>query len=273
MITDAVKKTTFALLESKVSLFTIDPAMLDPTPILDQESDSAVSAGDLNGTGLIFAGAIQFASMAGSTGGHAFAMNNFIDQEIASSISDGANYYELSYKPSELSIDPAKYRKITVTVTRPGLTVITRDGYFPTDQPAPVAEAEDQGGVVDRVRFDLSTAALNKLSYNGLSVTAQKAASRVYTVSIAANGLEWRDDPKGHIAELSMMVVCFSAKDKPLLKTPSEHTARTLGDITRVSGELTYKLPLSVPAGTTRIRFVVRDLASGRMGSADVNMR
>lgn len=273
VITDAVKKTTFALLQSKVSLFTIDPAALDPTPITDQESDSAASAGDLNGTGLVFGGDIQFAAMAGSTGGHAFAMNNFIDQEIASSISDGGNYYELSYKPTEISMDPAKYRKIAVTVTRPGLTVITRDGYFPSDQPAPALRADDPASVVDQVKFDLSAAALNKLSYNGLQVTAQKSTSAEYSVSVAASGLEWRDDPKGHVAELSMMAVCFSAKDRPLLKASSEHTASTSGDVTRVGGELTYKLPLNVPPGTTRIRFVVRDLASGKVGSTDVNLR
>lgn len=59
VITDAVKKTTFALLQSKVSLFTIDPATLDTTPVTDQESDSALVAGDLNGTGLIFGGAFS----------------------------------------------------------------------------------------------------------------------------------------------------------------------------------------------------------------------
>jgi len=260
-------------LESKVSLFTIDPAPIDPTPITDQESDSAVSAGDLNGTGLVSGGLVEFASMAGSTGGHAFAMNNFIDQEIASGISDGANYYELSYTPTEFSTHAAKYRKIAVTVRRPGLSVITRDGYFPAEPPVPAAQAEARVDDVDRVKFDLSTAALNKLSYNALTVTAEKSESGDYAVSIAANGLEWRDDLKGHVAELSMMAVCFSAKDKPLFKASSEHTANTSGDVSRVSGELRYKLPLNVPAGTIRIRFVVRDLASGKMGSYDLNLR
>jgi len=272
-ITEAVKKTTLALLQSKVSLFTIDPATLDPTPITDQESDSAVSAGDLNGTGLVSGGLVEFASMAGSTGGHAFAMNNFVDQEIASSISDGANYYELSYSPTEFSTDAAKYRKIAVTVKRPDLNVITRDGYFPEEQPVTAAPAQARVDDVDRVKFDLSTAALNKLTYNGLTVSAQKSGAGDYAVSVAAKELEWREDPKGHVAELSFMAVCFSAKDKPLFKASSEHTANTSGDISRVSGELSYKLPLSVPAGTTRIRFVVRDLASGKVGSYDLNIR
>jgi len=273
VITNAVKKTTFALLQSKVSLFTIDPAALDPTLIVDQESDSGMVAGDLVGTGLVYRGDIQFSAMAGSTGGHAFAMNNFIDQEIASSISDGANYYELSYTPTAFSVDPAKYRKISVTVARPGLSVITRDGYFAAEQPAATMQAESPAEEVDQVKFDLSTAALNKLSYNGLSVSAQKSATGDYSVSIVANGLEWREGGKGHVAELSMMAVCFSAKDKALFKTSSEHTASTSGDVTQVSGELIYKLPFTVPGGTTRIRFVVRDLGSGKMGSADVSVR
>lgn len=270
VITNALKKTSFALLQSKVSLFTIDPATLDPTPVIDQESNSSESAGDLNGTGLINGGDIQFASLAASTGGHAFAMNNFIDREIASSMSDGANYYELSYSPTELSSDPAKYRKIAVTVTRPYMAVITRDGYFPALQPVPVAQAEDRGSVVGQVKFDLSTAALNKLRYSGLNVMAQKMDSGEYAVSIATDGLTWREDAKGHVAELSMMTVCFSARNKPLSKISSEHTAKTEGNIAQVSAELTYKLPLNVPVGTTRIRFVVRDLDNGKIGSAEV---
>lgn len=90
-------------------------------------------------------------------------------------------------------------------------------------------------------------------------------------VYLPAKSIEWRADGKGYVAELSMMAVCFSAKDKVLSKASSEHTASTEGDITKVSGALTYRLPLTVPAGTARIRFVVRDLVSGRIGSADIS--
>jgi VWFA-related protein len=272
VITDAIKKTTFALLQSKVSLFTIDPVTLETTQVIDEESDSGAAGADLNGTGLVFGGAIQFSSMAASTGGHAFAMNNFIDQEIASSISDGANYYELSYSPTNFSEDPTKYRKIVVKVTRPGLTVIARDGYFPADQPSIEAKVEEPASVVSDVRFDLETAGLSKVPYNGLAVTAAKQSDGVYEVSIDASGLQWREDTKGHIAELSMMAVCFSAKDKPLSKVSSEHTADTNADVTQLTGALKYKLPLSAPRGTTRIRFVVRDLTSGKIGTTDVNL-
>jgi hypothetical protein len=185
-------------------------------------------------------------------------------------MSDGANYYELSYSPLDLSTDAAKYRKIAVAVTRPGLNVISRDGYFPVIQPAPVAETEDKSSVVGEIKFDLSSAALNRLKYSGLKVTAKKTASEEYTVSIAADGLMWRDEAKGHVAELSMMAVCFSIKDKPLCKAASEHTASTEGDIAQIKGDLTYKLPFNVPVGTTRIRIVVRDLDNGKMGSVEV---
>jgi VWFA-related protein len=272
VITDAIKKVTFALLQSKVSVFTIDPAFLDPTMVVDQESDSGMAAGDLNSTGLVFGGAIQFNAFAGYTGGHAFSMNNFMEQEIASSISDGANYYELSYAPTSLSQDPAKYRKIQVTVSRPGLTVITRDGYFPSGAASSEPEASPHGNVVDQVKFDLSTAAMSKLIYNGLEVTAQRSGPTAYAVSIDAAGITWKDTLNGHFAELSMMAVCFSEKDKPLFKTSSEHTAKTSGDVTKISGEVTYTLPVSVPAGTGRIRFVVRDLTSGKVGSFDVKL-
>lgn len=273
VITDAIKRSTFALLQSKVSLFTIDPSTLDPTPILDQENDSGMAAGDLNGTGLVFSGAIQFTSMAGATGGHAYAMNNFIDQEIASGVSDGANYYELSYTPTQPSDDPARYRKIAISVARPGVTVIARDGYFPSTTPAPAEKIAETPQDLDQVKFDLSTASLSKLAYNGLAVTAQQAAAGQFTVSIAAEGMEWRTSQQGHIAELSMLAVCFSAKDKPVCRASSEHTANTTGDVTHLKANLTYKIAVDVPANATRIRFVVRDVTSGKVGSADMKIR
>ncbi|SNT34460.1 VWFA-related domain-containing protein [Granulicella rosea] len=273
VITDAIKRSTFALLESKVSLFTIDPSTLDPTPILDQESDSGMAAGDLNGTGLVFGGAIQFQSMAGATGGHAYAMNNFIDQEIASGVSDGANYYELGYSPTQVSDDPAKYRKIAISVTRPGTKVIARDGYFPSTTPAAAEKVAAAGEDLDQVKFDLSTAALSKLAYNGLAVTAQEKSAGQFTVSIAAEAIEWREAPQGHIAELSVLAVCFSAKDKPVCKGSSEHTASTTGDVAHLKSELTYKVAVDVPSSATRIRFVVRDVTSGKVGSADLKIR
>lgn len=82
-------------------------------------------------------------------------MNNFIDQEIASSISDGANYYELGYTLTAFSADPASYRKIRVTVVRPGLAVIARDGYFPTEKSAPAMAAEAPMNV-EQLKFDLT---------------------------------------------------------------------------------------------------------------------
>jgi VWFA-related protein len=271
LITDAIKKTTFALLGAKVSVFTIDPAFLDPTPVTDEESDSGMAAGDLNGTGLVFGGAIQFSQFAGSTGGHAFSMSNDVDAEIANSISDGANYYELNYTPTSFSQDPTKYRKIAVSVRRPGLTVITRDGYFPPVD-TPVEPAKKQAEVLDQIKFDLSSAAMSKLVYDSLEVTAQRSSPNQYAVSVETSGVAWKENAGGHIAELSIMAVCFSAKDKPLSNTSSEHTAKATGDVTKATGTITYQLPMTLPAGSSRIRFVVRDLTSGKMGSVDIKL-
>jgi len=68
-----------------------------------------------------------------------------------------------------------------------------------------------------------------------------------------------------------LLAACLSAKGKLLSRTFA-----TLGSSTDASlagiGVSTAALPMHVaaPPGTTRIRFVLRDLSGGRVGTADV---
>jgi len=120
-LNNAVQDCVNVLRDARVTLYTIDPAgvMIDP-------GKYGQDAADLDPLG----GNYQFAELARATGGAALYGRNDVDTEINTAIRDGASFYTLTYRPTNSSLDPSKFRKIAVTLNRPGLKVLTRQGYF-----------------------------------------------------------------------------------------------------------------------------------------------
>jgi len=76
--------------------------------------------------------------IAGETGGKAFYNTNGIEQAMATAMEQEANYYALSYTPSNRKYD-GSFRKIKVSLasSEKNLHVIHRSGYFAIDPNAP----------------------------------------------------------------------------------------------------------------------------------------
>jgi VWFA-related protein len=67
--------------------------------------------------------------LAESTGGLLISHTNDVRSGIARAVGDLRGYYEVAYSPSNLEFD-GRFRRIALKVTRPGVTVQTRSGYF-----------------------------------------------------------------------------------------------------------------------------------------------
>jgi VWFA-related protein len=70
--------------------------------------------------------------MADATGGRAFVNTNGLAQAVATAISEGSNFYTLTYTPSDLVRD-GKFRKIKVQLAQKGLNLSYRHGYYADD--------------------------------------------------------------------------------------------------------------------------------------------
>ncbi len=119
-----------------------------------------------------------------------------VDAEIATSVDDGASYYTLAYVPSSANPESRKYRHIRVDVRRPGLTVMTRDGYFPTNSAQPpsqspraiAAAAKAQGR---DIQAELVNAALTPMTYSGIDPHAARDKDGVYDLDVRSADLRW----------------------------------------------------------------------------------
>lgn len=119
------EKIADELMNSQIALYTIDAA--------------GVTVNDR------FSAHTAMISMSERTGGKTFYNRNDIETGVRVSIDDGSTYYSLSYYPQNRVWDN-KFRRIEVKVSRPGIKLQYRQGYF-----APSPEIKESPESISRV--------------------------------------------------------------------------------------------------------------------------
>jgi len=225
-----------------------------------------------------FGADVDFNQFAPATGGQILFSRNDIDAEIKTTIDQGSNYYTLSYSPTNANEDAAKYRNIRIKMSNPDLIAVTREGYYPESANANNSAADTTLTEDQRKKFlqlDLSQAATSTIEYNGLPITAKPGPdAATWTITVPANTLSWTPRTDGSLfAEVTSMSVAF---DKPAKDGKSHllaHQAKEVQAVRKV-GEappdlVEFQVPVTIPKGAKRLRFVIRDAVSGKIGTAD----
>lgn len=269
---DAVRaaflEATRLLLQSRVTLNVIDPTLMDSA--VNDTSDSDIT-GPQDATNSpqtasydLFAGDFNFLNFAAATGGFAYELRNDLEPILKTLILDGSEYYTLTYSPASGDTARDRFRKIRVVVDKPGYRVTTRTGYDPV-QSLPNGETP-QGPPIRNLAFDLTNAALSDISYGGIAVTSRKV-NKGYQLTLPTAALTpWMPPGGSRSAEVTLMLVCFARRDRVLFHRAME-VSIPLGGAQQM---LTHvDVPFLPPAGAVRIRFVVRDAISGKIGTAD----
>lgn len=265
-IFSAVQDCVNTLRDARITLYTIDPAgvMINPA-----EYGAAAAFNDP------FGGEYQFSKLAKATGGRTLYGRNDVDAEIGTAIQDGANFYTLAYRPTNNSYEPRKFRKIKITVDRPGLTVITREGYYQQFGPGRVNPVNPSR----RLLADLVSADTSTMVYDGVPLTLKPSPTDpdAFTVHVDSRGLIWTfaSDTEPRHTEVILMVSTFDHKGKELkrdakiLKINAPNTVPPTGRLER-DLDLAYKIDHNPKA--VRARFTVRVTATGRIGTADATL-
>jgi VWFA-related protein len=262
-VDNAVQLCVNALRDARVTLYSIDPAGLQ----VDQSRYGADAA--FNDP---FGGNYQFNKLATATGGKALYGRNDVDTEIGTSVRDGSSFYTLTYRPTNADLNPQKFRKIQVTLTRPGLTATTREGYYLQGGPGRV----DPTNPSRRLMFDLVNAETSTMAYDGvpLTITPNATEPDTFMVHIDPRGLAWTyaTETEPRHAEVVVMATTFDKKNKELkriAKSIKVSAPRDVAPTGRLERALDLNFKLDHDAKAVRARFVVRVTASGRIGTAD----
>lgn len=273
-VQDALQHVTDVLLATRITLYAIDPSSsaAGMKEIVDEDQQAfADAAGEtLSGNSDPFGANEDFDRLGPVTGGRVIRGMNDITQQIAASVRLGASFYTIAYSPASSSEASAKYRKIRVDCLRPGLTLITRDGYYP--------ERTTQEKSVDTTAYDLTTAAESTIPLNGLHITVEQNHSiasppESYIVHVGATGLTWKPKDDGSsTSSVAVMAVSLNAKNKMIAHvlhgmTATARAGANLRDETKTAN---FEFEVQPAAKATTLRFIVRDAATGRMGSVDL---
>jgi len=270
-VKDALRHVTDALLDSHIALYAVDPtsSAAGMTEITDSSQMEFVEmAGDaISGDIDPFDASDDFDRLGPVSGGRVVRGRNDIAQQIASSINLGSHFYTISYTPSNQSQAAAQYRRIRIVCLRPGLIASTRDGYYSSE----VQEKSSNAAI-----YDLTTAAESALPLNGLRIAVERNSSPgTYMVHAAAANLAWKlKDDGSATASVYILAVSLNAKGKMLGHTLHGMTANAKpgAQLTDPAKTADFAFPVQPMANAATLRFVVRDNATGRMGSADLSL-
>jgi hypothetical protein len=206
--------------------------------------------------------------LADDTGGRAYYNTNDLAGVIRRAVDDYQADYTLGFYP-HIEWD-GKYRNLKVKVNRPGVRLRYRKGYFASLTPA---SDSDEGTAL------LAQAVMSPLDSTGLGLTVtivqqvEKPALRLKLRLMAeAHGLTFQDKSGEKAASLDFIFAQMNNQGQILsdirktvnLGVPEKSLDQVL------SRGLSLNDLLEVTPGATQLRLVVRDSASGNLGSVTI---
>jgi VWFA-related protein len=208
------------------------------------------------------------AQMANETGGLFFRNSNDLYAGIRKIAHRHSTYYVLTYAmPSQKS--DGRYHKIKLEVSRPGLELSYRQGYY-----APKEELTFERRKKEDIQEALRAPGnLNEIPI-GLAYNYYQEDASTYALALAANvsirGLHFLDENSRRKNLINLVVAAFDEMDHYIDGIEKSIDFR----LTEASyaNILTYginsKVEFRLPMGRYKIKAVVRDGAEGKMGSA-----
>lgn len=263
-----LQHVTDVLMDTRVSLYAVDPtsSAAGMTEITD-ETQAAFVMYAAEGAGRAidpFDLSLAFDNLAPTTGGRVVRAMNDIAHQVDQSVRVGGAFYTLGYHPTDELKSVQQYRAIRVVCLRPGTAVIARRGFYTSSLPTVAAR--------DTVIYDLNNAAESDVPLTGLSLHIVGGAPS-FTVQVRANGLSWHEvEGGGHAAQVQVLAVGLSAKKKIVGHRLQSMTANAspLADVGSPEKEASFAIAFEPPKNAVLLRFVVRDVATGHMGTFDI---
>jgi VWFA-related protein len=261
-----VEQTVDELQEARVTLYTVDPAGLtgDPGAYGADAADFAPFGGDPN-----------FEALSRATGGRSLHGRNDVDAQIGTAIRDGQNLFSISYSPNSVSDEPSKFRNIKVTIERPGVKFLTRQGYYPV---VSIAKLDANDKKMDtRLASEMIDASISNMAYDGIAFIAEVLPNDTSTIRVRVDGhglvYDAAEGTNLRTTHLVVLVSSFDAKDRHIKNTAGEYTFQAPSNTDPAVNPVTpvgFDFKLDPEPKATHFRMVVRVNGTSRMGTADI---
>ena len=275
----ATRDTVDLLMETHTTVYKIDPVPTTTSTAPTVDIGASMDLGMLDADEMAapedpLDDNFNFNTFAVQTGGTYFYGQNDLDRYFKRAVEQTAAYYTITYRPpANDATDPETYRKVRVTVNKPGLHVTTRQGFYSNEEKDPAPTNKE-------LSVTLSSIAASDMTFTGvglrvLNVGAAKAkpGGIAVTYEIENRSLQWITRPDGkETAEITAVLVELDTKKNVLGSNafkltpylPAQNAAL------RFSGSLTARDETVPTPKTAVVKLIVRD-SSGRIGTASIS--
>jgi VWFA-related protein len=205
--------------------------------------------------------------LSSETGGMHIGNTNDLAAGMRKIIDSQSFYYILSYSTPSAKSD-GRYHKIKLEVTRPGLHVTYRKGYYaPKEQltferrkKEDIIEALHAPGNLNEIPI--------QLSYNYFQLDDARYQLALLT-QVNIRGMKFVEEDSRHKNLISLVVVALDEHDQYIdgLEKTIDLNLTSPSYTALLNRGFTSKMDVKVPPGRYRIRAVVREGAQTRMGS------
>lgn len=290
----AILRCSTALLHSRLTLSTVDPKglVVGTTELVVPSAAGTI----LTNGGDPALDELSFEQLALQTGGQVRRMRNDVDVEVQQVAASGAQYYTLSYYPTNKEFN-GKYRQIRVTLADPNLQAHYRKGYDALPKAPP-----NMNEAAQSLAFALTSA----LHYQAVGLSARLSAPAASAPAVVPAGVETSassnaaptptptlhaivdtadlhfvpdpSNPSRLYSNVTFVVAALNRDGKVLtyrienmhatIPSGASGTAAASGAAPNLKAE--FLLHPALPPKATTLRLLVRDPSTGHIGSTDL---
>ena len=277
-VEDRLRRLTDAADRSSVVIYGVDPRGAADTGLTAEDNLGGRTPQQMSRianqrSNQLFFSEEGLETLAQRTGGLFVHDGNDLSLSLREAVDDGNGYYLLGYHPdaSTFESDNAKFHKISVHITRPGLTVRSRSGFF---------GSPDRGTPPPRTPIDQIKRALSAPFATGdlgvrltalFSQSDKEGSSISGLLYINARDLTFvKETDQTRTAQIDIAAVTFDEEGTQIdgsNKTWRFHIdEKTYEEVVKTGMVYTIHVPIKKP-GPYQLRVVLRD-SNGRLGSA-----
>jgi len=205
--------------------------------------------------------------LATGTGGFAMDNSNDLRSPLRRLMEDVRSHYEVTYAPDSTNFD-GHFRKLAVRVSRPGVTVQSRAGYYALPMVAGESLAPFEMAALkalttqpEQHAFDIHAAAVR---------FGPSADGHVYRVliSIPSSALRFEENPAKHVVAIhvSALSLIKDERDQVVRKVSKDLSFEAPADKRAEfqNGDTTFILPVDLPTGVYHLETAVIDRIADR---------
>lgn len=276
--TEQIRRVSALLSDAQTAIYPVDARGLMGSPLVDASSSGLNSSGMvtygqeygrsvIRSTESITSSQQNMGDLARQTGGRAFINRNDIDNAVAIASQEGTSSYTIGYYPQNKKWDGG-YHRVKLKVSRPGVQLRYRAGYFAID-PGKTKASEQDSAVNNAIHSNAAEATMVMFDAKAGEVEGKtRVQFLVDPKSISAEDVE---GGKKHLS-LNFYVSAFSPDGK-LVKNDGKVVDATLeadqfAQVQKMG--LLMPLDMSLGKGDYQLRLAVRDNRTGFIGTLGI---